>query len=988
MTIKTTTTNENRPSVVELIKTRWLNYRRKRFWAIVAILLYTLTGFFAAPLIIKNSVTDLFHEDFGRVAVIEKVEVNPFVLSLRVNGFELKDKDDERLAGIDELFINFQLSSLFNWAWTFSEIQLSGPYFYFERFDTGESRLDQLLADISSRQAAEPASESSEETNPVRLLIQNLAITQGQIDAKDNVPATPVESRLSPINISIQELNTLPDRHGTQSVTIQLPDDGSLTWSGSLTLAPLDSEGELQLEGLRLDLLTAYLRSMLPLESMSANLSSRLHYRVHEDESGDLNIAVTDVNVDVSGVLVTGLTPVSEFVDIPKVSLTGGDFRYPEQSLQFASLVVENPQFELWLKENGELSLLDLIPVSEQSHSDAEADTDVSAWKLGLDEFKLTGGLVSFSDRTLTPAAGLELTNLEGLLTDISNQENAQMPLDLSGSLAQGGNFQLEGMSSVLPGFNLSVRAKTVDIPLSLGQPYIQQFAHINVKAGVLNSEVDISLSDSKAPTLTGSVSFPGLEVNDSLENKRLLGWEMLDIDQFDLNPGELHISSMKFEQSFGRFIINEDQTTNLSKLIVEQSTDSSSSSDPMTVIIGGIRVNEGEMNFADFSLPLPFATLIAHLDGTVSTIATNSDTPANIKLEGQVDEFGLARIDGSMNVLDPIQHTDVTVEFRNLAMSNLSPYTVQFAGREIDEGKLDLGLVYAIDEGQLNGANDVVLSDLILGDKVDHPDASSLPLGLAVGLLKDSDGVIKIDLPVEGDINDPEFKIGGVIWKAVAGMITKIVSAPFRLLGNLIGIDSEELGQFEFLAGRSDLTPPEIEKIAQLEQALNQRPELVVEISGVTDAAIDVPALQNINLRQRAEQLLEKGLGDEDNEVMMLDVEIRSVVESLFIERFQTVNLQELKAKHSGPGADDPEGNPVLDELAYATDMWHQLLESEVVSDEDLTGLANARAEVISAAFLANGQFDPSRVVISEPKEVESEDGEWVTLELSVASD
>ena len=214
--------------------------------------------------------------------------------------------------------------------------------------------------------------------------------------------------------------------------------------------------------------------------------------------------------------------------------------------------------------------------------------------------------------------------------------------------------------------------------------------------------------------------------------------------------------------------------------------------------------------------------------------------------------------------MLDPIRHTDVTVEFRNLLMPKLSPYTVQFAGREIDQGKLDLGLVYAIDEGKLHGENDVVLSDLVLGEKVDHPDAASLPLGLAVSLLKDADGVIKIDLPVEGDINDPEFKIGGVVWQAITGLITKIVSAPFRFLGNLIGVDSEDFGQFEFLAGRADLTPPELEKIVQMEKALQQRPELTIEISGVADRVIDVPALKLIRLRAIANERLEGELGDQ----------------------------------------------------------------------------------------------------------------------------
>jgi hypothetical protein len=564
------------------------------------------------------------------------------------------------------------------------------------------------------------------------------------------------------------------------------------------------------------------------------------------------------------------------------------------------------------------------------------------------------------------------------------------MPLAVNGKLAEGGNYNLNGSVGIFPEFSMSGTASIRGVPLALGQPYVQQFAHIELESGVLDSDIELAVDSGSNFTAGGSLQIPGLEINDTLHDERLLGWDKLDIDHFDLNSEGLHISQMVFEQAFGRFVIHEDLTTNLAALLIEQDADVDDEAieEPMTVIIGGIRVDEGAMDFADFSLPLPFATHIAHLDGTISIIATNSNAPANIRLEGQVDEYGLARIEGSMNMLDPIRHTDVTVEFRNLLMSSLSPYTVQFAGREIDEGKMDLGLVYRIEEGQLHGENDVVISDLVLGKKVEHPDAASLPLGLAVGLLKDADGVIKIDLPVEGDINDPGFRIGGVIWQAISGMITKIVSAPFRLLGQLIGIESEDLGQFEFLAGRYDLTPPELEKVVQLEQALQQRPELAVEISGVTDPKIDVPALKLIRLRSVANERLAEGLGDKDENAMMLDVEIRAVVELLFTERFPDIPPESLKITHTAPPADDPEGKQVLDELAYATDLWKRLLESEVISEQDLADLATARAEVIKTAFLANGQFDGGRIVITETQEVESEDGEWVKLELAVASD
>jgi len=974
----------------DIIKQRWLNPRRKRFWAIMAVLFYTLFGFFATPLIVEKLAIDFIQKDLGRTAAIEKIEVNPYVMSLRVQGFAMDDSDGERLAAFDEFFINFQLSSLFNWAWTFEEIRLAGSYFFFERFDPQSSRLTKLLADLPEDQEA--ATSEEEESGAPRLLIHNLTLSEGRIDVKDNVPETVVEMSLAPINISIQSLNTLPDRHGEQSVTIRLPGDATLKWAGSLTLAPLDSEGELQLENLQLDMMLAYLEGVLPLESIAINMSSRFHYRIHMDQDGQLDAEIDEIEVDLVDLDFVGLAPRTDFLSVEKIALTGGTMRYPEQSLHFNSLRIEKPRLTAWLDENGSLSLDQLIPASEDGSASTKSDEASLSWQLGLGELIVEAGNLNLSDQSIQPEAKLAVRNLHFKLAEISNQDEALFPLELEGSLPEGGSFSVAGNLGVFPEVSFDGGSRTKSVPLSLAQPYAQQFAHIVLEAGVLDSDIEVKMPAGQAITVAGAVQVSGLEINDSITNERLLGWDKLDIDHFEMNAGsgKLHISELIFERAFGRMVINEDLSTNLSKLFIEQTGNEAeiATAEPIGIIIGGIRVDDASMDFSDFSLPLPFSTHIANLNGTISTIDTDSSAPANIRLEGQVDEYGLARIDGAINLLDPIHKTDVTVEFRNLSMSNLSPYTAQFAGREIAEGKMGLELKYVINDGMLQGENSVVMSDLVLGEKVDHPDAASLPLGLAVALLKDADGVIDIELPVEGDINDPEFKIGSVVWKAFAGLITKIVSAPFRLLGNLIGIDSEDLGQFEFLAGRSDLTPPELEKVVQLKEALQKRPELTVEISGVTDKTIDIPALKFIQLRALAVERLGEEFSDKDRHSMLLDVNIRSLLETLFTERSPDIPLEGIKAQHTNPPAGDPEGKPILDDLAYATDLWGRLLASEIITDQDLTELAQARATAISTAFLASGEFDASRVVIAQPKEVESEDGEWVRLELGVVSD
>lgn len=1040
----------------------WLNLRRKRFWAIALLLLYTLAGFFLTPLVIKKAVIGVFQDDLGRSAQIEQVKVNPFVLSLEVRGFQVTDKDGIKLIAFDNLFANYQLSSLFKWAFVFKQVRLDAPYLHFEQFKSGATRVENLLADLETAFPAEPEeARKDQEASATRLLIENLSINNGRIVATDNVPANVVELDLTPINIHVQALNTLPAVLGQQSVEIMLPNDGRLTWSGNLKLAPFHSVGELTLKNLRFDRAIAYLKPILPLQAVNGLLSSQLKYRMGLDDEHGFTLQVDELQADLDELVVKGLSPSAEFVNIPKISLSGGKVSYPERSLTFEKLQIQQPVLSIWRNPDGTISLLDLMAFSGSSatvddssspanmvvsantetedgpsNSTTAADTNAPAlpWSLLIDQLVVDGGQLNVNDNSVDPVVALNLTDLHMTVAGLSNADAASMPLELTGNLQQGGSYTLNADLSVLPEVSLSASITTTQIPLTLAQTYAKAFAHIEILDGAVDSSLKIELPDLDTMSASGSLQVTAVDVNDALVDQKLLGWSKLDIDQFEFQDNKLRLSQLVLEEPFARLKINQDRSTNVSALLIvaEENTrieatpeeltqtggsavnrvqvegaqaegaseasapetgstpiaEPAEASQPLTFIVGGIVVKSGSMEFADLSLPLPFSTNIANLNGTISTIATDSSTPAKIKLEGQVNEFGLARIGGSLDMFDPIKHVDVKVEFRNLMMSALSPYTVEFAGREIDAGKLDLSLEYKIVNGILDGKNDIVLSDLVLGKKVDHPGAASLPLGLAVALLKDSKGVIQVDLPVHGDINDPEFKIGGVVWKAIGNFISNIVTAPFKLLGKLIGIDSEDLGEFEFLAGRSNLTPPELEKVTQLQQALQERPELSVEISGVSDSAVDAPALKEIRLRQIASERLGEGLAGKDQQALMLDERIRSLVEEMFKERFPDVSLEVLQDKHKAPPADNAEGAPKLDELAFATDLWQQLLAAEVITDQDLEALANERAEVIKNAFLASGEFDEKRVVIAASKQVTSEDGEWVVLELGVAAD
>lgn len=969
-------------------RSAWLDFRRKRFWAVVAVIVYTLAGFFLVPALVAHFGEKQIEEATGRDATIADVRFNPYLLSLEVDGFGFADTDGETLASFDHLLIDFQLSSLFRWTLTFKTFQVDGPYLLYERFNATDSRLSRLLADIEARNPAQET-EATEGGLP-RLLVGTLAINEGRGLFRDHAQDETVEIPAGPATVNILDLNTLPDRHGQQTVEIRLADGAALRWQGDISLEPLDSSGSLTLDDLELEPLLPYLRAYFPIDGFTGVLAARTAYTVREDPERGILAELDGLEASVDRIRLSGLQPASEFLAFERLALEGGIARYPEMELAIANVTLSDPVLDAWIDADGQPGLLQLLPEPDDS---TQPDPETGPL-INVGQFRIEAGRVMLSDRRLEPAASAEMTDLALTLDGIDNRDGTEMPLTLSFGLGETGTVAFVGNVVALPEVSAGGRVEMNDLPLTMAKAHVEQVLTVSVRGGTMTTAADVALTPDGTVQATGTLAFNGLDVFDTRYDESLLAWNELSIDrwEFDSDTNHLGISSLRFDQPYGRIRINADRSTNLDGLMRETGPEPATPEPDETgaatisFLVGGIAVDDGSMDFADRSLPLPFATRIAGLEGTISTIDSRSAESANIRLEGQVDDYGLARIQGSMLLTDPITSTDVSVEFRNLLMRNLSPYSVEFAGREIDEGKLDLDLEYVIDGGLLKGDNAVVLSDLVLGGEVDSPNAVSLPLDLAVALLKNSEGVIDVQLPVEGDINNPEFRIGGVVWQAFTTLVTKVVTAPFRLLGNLVGIDSEDFGQFQFLAGRHDLTPPELESIAKLQEALTQRPELGLEISGVFDPAVDGPALQYLQLRQTVFERLGRDPTEEGSAAEMLDEEIRSTLEDLYRERFPDQPLEHLEAAHTAPPAGDPEGKPVFDALAYTGDLRDRLVAAEPMGPEQLAALGRDRAQAVADAFLAGG-LDPARVDLADPEAVESEDGEWVVMELGVST-
>lgn len=985
----------------------WLSRHRWPLVAAAALLAYALAGFVLAPWLLGRQVVEVARERLGREASVGAIEVNPFAFSLRVHDLRLKDVDGSPLIGLDELRVNLAATaSLFGRAWTFSELAVSGPYLKLVRDHAGGLNLRRLLP------PTEPA--AAEKPGLPRLVVRRLQVDRGVIDVTDEVPATAFHTRIGPFGVAIEELSTLPKTVGEQEVAVTLESGTQLRLAGDFSLEPLRLAGRISLKGPFLGWASRYLRDQLRFTVAGGDADLVARYAVTSQPDGRIGVAVDDLALGVSGLRLTA-AGAPDFLGWTRLQLTGGALRWPEASASATSLVLEGLRVHARRGKTGDIDLAMLLaparpsgaaapasasaPVATAAAPAAALATATPTPRLRLDAFSLRDAAIELVDAAPATDVTWSVTGLDIGLREVSNEPGARFPLEASAALGSGGKLGLTGSVGVLPALQLDADLKAEGIALAQAQPYLADLARIELRGGTLGLEGHLAVDGAEALAFDGDLRIRGLDSFDTRENARLLAWQELSLDDIGLRltGRSVRVAQLRLAHPFARIFINKDQTTNLGALRVEAPPATGPAAPvaapavppgpaqrPFRAHIGKVLVTQGEVDYTDLSLPLPFAARVQELKGEFTTIDSQSNQPAKIALEGRVAPYGLARVSGQLRVNAPTELADIGVLFRNIEMAPLSPYTVKFAGRRIARGKIDLDLHYRLDHRRLAGTNKVVIDELELGEKVPSPGAVDLPLGLAVALLKDANGRIDLDMPVEGSLDDPQFRIGGVLWKAFVNLVTRAVSAPFRLLGGLLGIQSEDLGRIDFTPGRADLLPPEREKLARVAEALAKRPGLTVEVPAVVAPAADTDALRAEQAAQRIETALAASGAPATGR--RLEKRRREVVESLYTARFPDRRLADVQAAHTAAPAGEPQGRARLDELAYVDALRGELAQGEVVDDAALAALAGARAAAISAELTGVLQVPAARVRSGSREDVQLRDGEWVPAQIGVA--
>ena len=290
-------------------------------------------------------------------------------------------------------------------------------------------------------------------------------------------------------------------------------------------------------------------------------------------------------------------------------------------------------------------------------------------------------------------------------------------------------------------------------------------------------------------------------------------------------------------------------------------------------VNLGPINIKNMTLDFEDKNLPIPFKTTISKLKGAVSAVKNRADSTSNLEINGVVDDYGVAKITGIVNPNDIRILTDINMKFQNISMKNFTPYTAKFVGRAIKDGKLELDLNYNISESNLKAKNSIIIKKLELGEKIESKDAVSLPLDLAITLLEDSSNTIDLNLPVSGNVDDPEFSIAAIVWKAFVNLITKAITAPFSLIGSLFNFSEDEINSVDFNLKESEITPIQKETLDKIALILNSKKEFAISFSPSFDEKNEKEKIANQRALNIQKYLIEEKSIDKKQVVLEKDI-------------------------------------------------------------------------------------------------------------------
>jgi uncharacterized protein involved in outer membrane biogenesis len=1007
------------------LRERWAALSRRRRRTLIAAFvvgLYGLVGFVVIPAVLRAKVPALLAEMLGRPVTIDKIRLNPFALTLGVNGFRIDDTDGQPFVTLGALYVNLQSSSLFRRAVTLEEIRLTAPQIRLRRLADGKP----AFADILERLAAESEEEAEEPAGePFPLILRHARIERGRITFRDESRRTPFEEEISPIDIALDDFTTRSVEGAADSpysFSATTANGATLTWEGTLSVLPVRSRGEVRLVNFRSRTPWRYLRDDLRFEITSgwADVSAKYDFDASTAEPA---LRVSDAALALHGITLFEEGAASPLITLPSLTVTGGSLDLQKRAVEITSVTSNGARVRSLREADGRLHMQKVFarlesedaaaskasvdaPAASSAGATTQNTADPSPWNVTIASIDISDYGVAFEDRTTTVPAKLSFAPIALRVTGLATAGAEPAAVDLSIGLEREGRLAVVGKVSPRDvSADLAVKLERFALPLV--QPYLDTTSGTTLRQGDLSVDLAVrhrGSGDAATTSCEGRVDLAGLDVG-TRSGADVLRLDTLALEGLSANlaPLDVKIAKIDVRRPSLRFDRRKDGATNFAEAATRPGTVAAPAADPAanaaspeiapvesaasarpSVVIDRVEIADGAMTVVDAGAEPAFTLNVTDLAATVAGVTLDPSARVTVDVKAKIERTSTLAVNAIASPMAETIDGKVKIALAGLDTAVFSPYSGRYIGQNIARGKLDLDLDYAVTRSELTADNKVRLDGFALGSRVESPDAVDLPVGLAIALLKDTRGRIKLDVPVSGQLDDPGFKLSGVILDTLKNLILKAATAPFALIGGLVG-GGDELGYVAFAPGSVELADSERAKLAQLARGLAERPALRVEVPGAASPALDGPALRELALESllkslRFEEIRGKSSAPADASGVELDDGLR---ERLIAEAYASHLKQRVKDLRAQAPETDPDGNEIDARDWVRNEMQRRLLESMPAGEAEIGDLARRRAGAIVEALLGEGAVAPERVSTVAPRVDAPADGPSVKTEL-----
>jgi uncharacterized protein involved in outer membrane biogenesis len=987
----------------------------------VAMLLYTIIGFFVVPAIIKSQMLQRLPALTKRQVAIERVKFNPYVLSLTIDGFSLKETNGDVFSSFGELYVNFQLSSIFKRSWVFDEIRLQDPFAQVTYLKDGTFNFANLISNPSP--APSPAPQAPQPLPPV--IVYHLIITNGAVVFADFTRKTLFQIRYQPINVRLTDFTTLRDK--TSPYEIIADDDAgeSFGWTGNITVNPLRSSGAFRLGEFKLNKYKPYSQDYALFEIVDGQVDASAEYS-YDSTTNALDLEITNAAMTLSRFQLKTPDTGEDVLTIPTLSIKQVSASVARRTAEIGQIKSSGGSILVRQSQDGTINFLaNLVPQPKETRTNA-APTAGPPWTARIDEIAFDNYAIKAEDKKPAKPAAFNIDQLGFNLKNVSNLSNAPVTVALALRLQDTGWISVNGTATLLPpSADLQIGVSNLD--LRMIQPYLDEQVKLALTRGALNVNGHARYMPAApgAPMVSfaGDVSVRNFAVTDEVLFNDMATWDALEVTgiQADWQPLKLHVDQIKFSRPKNSVIIGPDHRINFMTMLPEKKaapaeTNSPPPANPLPeMTLGAFVFENASLHFADLSLEPNCTFDIQDSSGSFKNISSLVQTPAALDVKGKIDAFSTFSVTGKLNPMPDKLFADIAVAFTNTGLTAFSPYTEKYAGRPLQKGKLSLALHYQINQQALNAENGIFIDQLTLGAKNNSTNATSLPVKLAIALLKDRNGRIKLDVPVQGRLDDPKFRLAPIIWGVIGNLIVKAATSPFSLLGAMFG-GGDELSFVAFDPGHADLTVAESQKLDTLAKALYERPTLTLEINGSVDPAKDRPEMARAKFQRQIKALFIKKMTDAGKPPVAMDDlklepdDYERLVAKVYRNTFgayhpadaatpplsqkpipaaspvvknssssghgasrMTFLLHQdgvVEAPRPAPGATLEPASPAQSKL---DDMEEQLLQKIEITSDDFRQLMQDRARQVESYLLQSGKVTADRLFITAPKPIDA---------------